>query len=61
MYMEFYNEKSKFKRKMAEEHWKFIEMVRHIHVLQILTNEKDFLKIVRKWGSGMACLQTYGE
>ena len=48
MYMQFYNEKSTFKRKMAEEHSKFIEMVRHIHVLQILTNEKDFLKIVRK-------------
>ena len=42
MYMQFYNEKSKFKRKMAEEHLKFIEMVRHIHVLQMLTNEKIF-------------------
>ena len=58
MYMQFYNEKSKFKRKMAEEHSKFIEMVRHIHVLQMLTNEKNFPKIVRNLGSGMACLQT---
>lgn len=48
MYMQFYNDKSKFKRKMAEEHSKFIEVVRHIYVLQILTNEKKFLKIVRK-------------
>ena len=48
MYMQFYNDKSKFKRKMAEKHSKFIEIVRHIYVLQILTNEKKFLKIVRK-------------